>query len=84
MKTNAVYNHKEAEEQMESLMFNCINMTQRDEAFILINIDPRLLNTALRRHHATLTIEEITHHFKGAKIFSKLDAGLYILTLNHS
>ena len=37
VKTDAVYN-KEAEEQMESLTFNCINMTQRDEAFILINI----------------------------------------------
>ena len=39
VKTDAVYNNnKEAEEQMESLMFNCINMTQRDEAFVLINI----------------------------------------------
>ena len=38
MKTDAVYNNKEAEEQMESLTFNCINMTQRDEAFVLINI----------------------------------------------
>ena len=38
MKIDAVYNNKEAEEQMESLMFNCINMTQRDEALILINI----------------------------------------------
>ena len=38
MKTDAVYNNREAEEQMESLTFNCINMTQRDEAFVLINI----------------------------------------------
>ena len=38
MKTDTVYNNKEAEEQMESLTFNCINMTQRDEAFVLINI----------------------------------------------
>ena len=38
VKTDAVYNNKEAEEQMESLAFNCINMTQRDEAFVLINI----------------------------------------------
>ena len=37
MKTDAVYN-KEAKEQMETLTFNCINMTQRDEAFVLINI----------------------------------------------
>ena len=38
VKTDAVYNNKEAEEQMESLMFNCINMTQRDGTFVLINI----------------------------------------------
>ena len=37
MKTDAVYN-REAEEQMESLTFNCINMTQRDEVFVLNNI----------------------------------------------
>ena len=37
MKTDAEYN-REAEEQMESLTFNCINMTERDEAFVLINI----------------------------------------------
>ena len=39
VKTDAVYNNREAEEQMESLTFNCINMTQRDEAFVLINIE---------------------------------------------
>ena len=39
VKTDAVYNiNKEAEEQMESLAFNCINMTQRDEAFVFLNI----------------------------------------------
>ena len=32
------YTTTEAEEQMESLTFNCINMTQRDEAFELMNI----------------------------------------------
>ena len=37
-KTDAVYNYREAEEQMENLTFNCINMIQRDEAFVLINI----------------------------------------------
>ena len=37
--------------------------------------DPRHLNTALKRpHHATPTVKEITHHFTGVKIFSKLDA----------
>ena len=38
MKTDAVYNNREAKKQMESLTFNCINMTQRDEAFVLMNI----------------------------------------------
>ena len=38
MKTDTVDNNREAEEQMESLTFHCINMTQRDEAFVLINI----------------------------------------------
>ena len=47
--------------------------------------DPRHLNTALRRpHHATPTLEEITHHFTGAKIFSKLDgkAGYWSIHLD--
>ena len=50
-----------------------------------ICLDPRHLNTALRRpHHATPTIEEITHHFTGAKIFSKLDtkAGYWSIYLD--
>ena len=38
VKTDAVYNNQEAEEQMESLTFNCINIAQRDEAFVLMNI----------------------------------------------
>ena len=38
VKTDAVYNNIEAEEQMKTLTFNCINMTHRDEAFVLINI----------------------------------------------
>ena len=38
VKTDAVYNNREAEEQIESLTINCINMTQRDEAFVLMNI----------------------------------------------
>ena len=39
VKTDIVYNNKEAAKQMESLMFNCINMTQRDDAFVIINIE---------------------------------------------
>ena len=38
MKTDAVYNNREAAEQMESLTFNCINMTQRDEPFVPIRV----------------------------------------------
>ena len=38
-------------------------------------LDPRHLNRALKRpHHKTPTVEELTHKFQGAKIFSKLDA----------
>ena len=47
---------------------------KKDES-LRICLDPRHLNVVLRRpHHATPTIKEITHHFTGAKIFSKLDA----------
>ncbi|KAK7108980.1 hypothetical protein V1264_013102 [Littorina saxatilis] len=38
-------------------------------------LDPRHLNKALKRpHHKTPTVEELTHKFQGAKVFSKLDA----------
>ena len=40
-----------------------------------ICLDPRHLNKAPKRpHHKTPTVEEITHMFRGAKVFSKLDA----------
>ena len=55
----------------------------KKDGSLRIYLDPRHLNTVLRRpHHATLTIEEITHHFTGAKIFSKLDAkaGYWVYT----
>ena len=38
VKTDTVYNNNKAEEQVESQTFNCINMTQKDEDFLLINI----------------------------------------------
>ena len=50
-----------------------------------IFLDPRYLNTALKRpHHATPNIDEITHHFTGTKIFSKLDtkAGYWSIHLD--
>ena len=38
-------------------------------------LDPRHLSKALKRpHHKTPTVEELTHKFSGAKVFSKLDA----------
>ena len=40
-----------------------------------ICLDPRHLNKAPKRpHHKTPTVEEITHMFRDAKVFSKLDA----------
>ncbi|XP_048257540.1 uncharacterized protein K02A2.6-like [Haliotis rufescens] len=38
-------------------------------------LDPKDLNTAIKRpHYKTPTLEEITHKFSGATVFSKLDA----------
>ena len=38
-------------------------------------LDPKDLNTAIKRsHHHTPTLEEITYKFAGKKVFSKLDA----------
>ena len=40
-----------------------------------ICLDPNVVNRAVKRsHHHTLTLEEITHKFKGRTVFSKLDA----------
>ena len=48
---------------------------QKRDGDVRVCIDPRHLNTALKHpHHKTPTIEEITHHFRGTKVFSKLDA----------
>ena len=47
--------------------------TKRDGS-IRICLDPKDLNAALERPlHHTPTIEELTHKFSGAKVFSKLD-----------
>ena len=49
--------------------------SHKKDGSLRICLEPRHLNTVLRRpHHATPTIEEIKHHFTGTKIFSKLDA----------
>ena len=47
----------------------------KKDGSIQICLDPKKLNEALRRcPHKTLTLEEISHRFHGAKFFSKLDA----------
>jgi len=49
--------------------------SHKKDGSLRICLDPRHLNTALKRpHHRIPTLEELTHHFAGAKIFSKLDA----------
>ena len=51
-KTDTGYNNK-PEEQMESLTFNCINMTPRDEVFVLINIKLHPQVASEDRHRGT-------------------------------
>ena len=52
-----------------------LTYTEKEDGGLRICLDPRHLNKALRRpHHRMPTVEEITHHLQGAKIFSKLDA----------
>lgn len=49
--------------------------SRKSNGTIRICLDPKDLNTALKRpHYATRTLEEVTHHLAGATVFSKLDA----------
>ncbi|XP_068240343.1 uncharacterized protein [Palaemon carinicauda] len=51
-----------------------------------ICLDPKDLNSALKRgQHHTPTVEELTHVFAGATVFSKLDAkhGYWCIPLDH-
>lgn len=42
---------------------------------VRVCLDPKDLNRAIKRpHHKTPTLEEITHHFSGSAVFSKMDA----------
>jgi hypothetical protein len=55
---------------MSSLTF-----TQKRVGGLRVCLDPKNLNRAVKRtHHKTSTLEEITHQFSAAKVFSKLDA----------
>ena len=48
---------------------------QKLDGDVRVCIDPKHLNMALKGpHHKTPTLEEVTNHFRGAKVFSKLDA----------
>ena len=52
-----------------------ITYSTKRNGSIRICLDPKDLNAALKRPlHHTPTIEELTHKFSGAKVFSKLDA----------
>ncbi|XP_022099493.1 uncharacterized protein LOC110984016 [Acanthaster planci] len=49
--------------------------SRKDNGSLRVCLDPQALNKASKRtYHKTPTLEEITHQFNGAKIFSKLDA----------
>lgn len=54
---------------------NSMVCTMKKDGSLCICLDPRDLNTAIKRsHHKTPTQEEITHKFAGSRYFSKLDA----------
>ena len=53
---------------------NSMVIVEKPDKKLRICLDPRNLNTAIRREHFQLrTIEEITSRMSGAEIFSKLD-----------
>ncbi|CAM1325938.1 Uncharacterised protein r2_g3487 [Pycnogonum litorale] len=52
-----------------------ITYVRKQDGSLRICLDPKDLNLALKRgQHYTPTLEELTHRFKNANIFSKLDA----------
>jgi transposase InsO family protein len=62
-----------------------LTFTQKRGGGLRVCLDPKDLNRAVKRaHHKTPTLEEITHQFSGAKVFSKLDAknGCWSVKLN--
>ena len=49
--------------------------SRKENGRLRICLDPKDLNRAMKRtYHKTPTLEEITHKFSGAQVFSKLDA----------
>ena len=54
---------------------NSLAFSRKKNGKLRVCLDPKDLNTAIKRtHHKSPTIEEISHKFAGAKVFSKLDA----------
>ena len=54
---------------------NSLTYSRKANGEIRICLDPKDLNKAIKRnHHKTPTLEELTHKFREAKFFSKLDA----------
>jgi len=52
-----------------------ITHAQKADGSLRICLDPKDLNQSLKRgHHHTPTVEELTHKFANAAVFSKLDA----------
>ncbi|XP_014673091.1 PREDICTED: uncharacterized protein LOC106813467 [Priapulus caudatus] len=52
-----------------------LTYSRKADGSLRICLDPKELNRAiLRSHNNTPTLEEITHRFNGARVFSKLDA----------
>lgn len=54
---------------------NSLAFSRKESGKLRICLDPRNLNTAVKRtYHRTPTLEEVTHKLAGAKVYSKLDA----------
>ena len=54
---------------------SALAFSRKQNGKLRICLDPKDLNRATKRtYHKTPTLEEITHKFSGAKVFSKLDA----------
>ena len=52
-----------------------ITYVQKPDGSLRLCLDPKDINTALKRgQHHTPTVEELSHRFSEAKVFSKLDA----------
>ena len=54
---------------------NSLTYSRKANGEIRVCLDPKDLNKAIKRnHHKTPTLEELTHKFREARFFSKLDA----------